>query len=307
MQVKTEFSIKDLENLSGVKAHTIRIWEKRYNLLEPDRTDTNIRKYDLRHLKKLLNVAFLYNEGHKISKIAELGESEIQNLIKEQSERQKEIYAIQSFKQAMFAFDSQLFSATYKKLTAEQPFNEIFFQVFLPLLEEIGLLWQTGTIDPAHERFISELIKQKIIIHIEEAQSERKTAGPTLFTLYLPYGEIHEIGLLYANYEILRAGFKTIYLGANIPLDNLKHIRSHHDDVIFLSYFTVTPERGALEDYLTNYQNEICGKTPCEIWLMGQQAQALDKKSLAKNRNVSIISSINQLTSKLESLKISQI
>ena len=202
MHVKTQFSIKDLENLSGVKAHTIRIWEKRYNLLEPTRTDTNIRKYDMVNLKKLLNVTFLYNEGFKISKIASFKESEILKIVNNQAETRKEDYAITSFKTAMFEFDQNLFTQTYNQLLEEKSFREVFFEVFLPMLNEIGMLWQTGTIDPAHERFISELIKQKIILRIEAQQRKAPANSDFLFVLYLPYQEIHEIGLLYANYEI---------------------------------------------------------------------------------------------------------
>ena len=116
MLVKTQFSIKDLENLSGVKAHTIRIWEKRYNLLEPDRTDTNIRQYDLDNLKKLLNVTFLYNEGFKISKIAALNETEISKVVQEQAETKGEDFALTAFKTAMFDFDHKLFVDTYDKV-----------------------------------------------------------------------------------------------------------------------------------------------------------------------------------------------
>ena len=164
MFVKTQFSIKDLENLSGVKAHTIRIWEKRYNLLEPDRTQTNIRFYDLENLKRLLNVSFLYHEGYKISKIANLDEREIAQIIQEKEAKNKEGYALQAFKTAMFDFDYHSFAKVYNKLSETKSFNSIFFDIFIPLLTDIGNLWSTGSIDPAHERFISEIIRQKIMV-----------------------------------------------------------------------------------------------------------------------------------------------
>ena len=129
MNVKTQFSIKDLENLSGVKAHTIRIWEKRYNLLCPDRTDTNIRTYDLENLKKLLNVSFLYHTGFKISKIAELSESEIHRQVLEEGTEQKELLAINTFKTAMLDFDDELFSSTYEELSKKRNFRDIFFNI----------------------------------------------------------------------------------------------------------------------------------------------------------------------------------
>lgn len=302
MLVKTQFNIKDLENLSGVKAHTIRIWEKRYGLLEPNRTDTNIRKYDLDNLKKLLNVTYLYNEGIKISKIAKFTEAEIQELIHEQAIERQEDYAMTAFKTAMFDFDYSLFATTYNELAEQKGFRAIFLDVFIPLLYEIGTLWQTGTIDPAHERFISELIKQKIIVEISKLQSVHSaTRSDLLFALYLPYEEIHEIGLLYAHYEILKAGFPTIYLGANIPVSSLTNVLKHHDNITFVSFFTVKPDKQSVKEYLEDYQNEICSQKNIPIWLMGSKAQEVDTKSLPKH--VFVIDTVHNLHEKLEALK----
>ncbi|MBV1924556.1 MAG: MerR family transcriptional regulator [Flavobacteriaceae bacterium] len=300
MIVKTQFSIKDLENLSGVKAHTIRIWEKRYNLLEPNRSDTNIRNYDLNNLKKLLNVTFLYNSGYKISKIAQLPESKILEIIQEQSESKKEEHAIKLFKTAMFDFDYQLFSKTYRDLIEFKSFREVFFDVFLPLLNEIGTLWQTGTIDPSHERFMSELIKQKIIIETDKVQEYKKTKAP-IFTLYLPTEEIHEIGLLYANYEFLKAGFKTIYLGPNIPLNSLKYITRHHNNVTFISYFTVKPDKESVTEYIDRFEIEINDSSNSGLWLLGSKIQNIlaPKTSF----DIQFILSLKDLIQKIEKLK----
>jgi len=300
MVVKTQFSIKDLENLSGVKAHTIRIWEKRYNLLEPNRSDTNIRNYDLENLKKLLNVTFLYNNGFKISKIAQLDEVDILEIIKEKSESNKEEHAIKLFKTAMFDFDYQLFSATYRDLIEYKSFREVFFDVFLPLLNEVGSLWQTGTIDPSHERFISELIKQKVIIETEKVQDYKKRVAP-VFTLYLPYEEIHEIGILYANYELLKSGFKTIYLGPNIPLNSLKYITRHHNNVTFISYFTVKPDKESVTEYIDRFEIEINDSSNSDLWLLGSKIQNI----LPPNTSFDIqfILSLKDLIQKIEKLK----
>ena len=301
MLVKTQFSIKDLENLSGVKAHTIRIWEKRYNLLEPTRTDTNIRKYDLENLKKLLNVTFLYNEGFKISKIAAFDDSQISTIIQQQAESKKEDFALTAFKQAMFDFDYKMFAETFSSLMADKSFRELFFDVFIPLLSEIGTLWQTGTIDPAHERFISELIKQKIILHVEAEQQKERRITDFVFSLYLPYEEIHEIGLLYSNYEILKAGFTSIYLGANIPLNSLKHVLKHHNKIIFLSYFTVKPDSESIESYVSRYNKEICKDNTYELWLMGSKVYGTDIESLPSN--IKVLSSLKEFMTELQKLK----
>ena len=301
MLVKTQFSIKDLENLSGVKAHTIRIWEKRYNLLEPDRTDTNIRQYDLDNLKKLLNVTFLYNEGFKISKIAALNETEISKVVQEQAETKGEDFALTAFKTAMFDFDHKLFVDTYDKVLKERSFREVFFEVFIPLLNEIGMLWQTGTIDPVHERFISELIRQKIILHIEAEQHKPRKNDDFVFVLFLPYEEIHELGLLYANYEILRNGFASVYIGINIPMDNLAHLLKHYDKIKFLSYFTVKPDQVGVEEYVKQFNKKICKDNAQELWLMGAKVYEMNDKDLPDN--VRIIKNLDNLVSSLEKLR----
>lgn len=302
MLVKTQFNIKDLENLSGVKAHTIRIWEKRYGLLEPNRTDTNIRKYDLDNLKKLLNVTFLYNEGIKISKIAKFTEQEVQSIIEERASQKQEDYAMKAFKTAMFDFDYTLFATTFNELSERFSFREIFMQVFIPLLQEIGTLWQTGTIDPAHERFISELIKQKIIVNISNLQGvQSPDRNDVLFSLYLPYEEIHEIGLLYAHYEILKAGHQTIYLGSNIPLPSLRNVLKHHDNVVFVSFFTVKPDKVSIYEYLNKYEKIICKEQLSELWLMGAKTREVEPSNVPEY--VTIIESIDGLVEKLNTLK----
>ena len=296
--VKTQFGIKDLENLSNVKAHTIRIWEKRYGLLEPNRTDTNIRKYDLENLKKLLNIVYLYNAGYKISKLASLDLTQIQQLIKKTISGVDSEYLGNIFKSAMFEFDGELFDATLEKLLEKKSFREVFSEVFVPLLNEMGILWHSGTIDPSHEHFISEKIKHSIIEHSAKHKKNTSEKDSPLFTLYLPLKEIHEIGLLYANYELLSAGFKTVYLGANIPVDSLKHVLKTKRKVIFVTYFTVLPENDNLEKYLNDFQNEVCTKGLSELWVLGNKAD----KNIKNTKNVTLFKDIMQFTDQVESL-----
>ena len=201
--IKQDFTIKDLENISGIKAHTIRIWEKRYNLLEPKRTDTNIRLYSNENLQKLLNIVLLNKNGYKISKIAKMTSEELILQSREQvfvSAVNDE--AINSLKLSMFQFDKALFNNTYNSLLNKMTFREIFKDVFIPFLDHIGLLWQTETLLPAHEHFISNLISQKIQIQTEKLQYSVTNASKT-FVLFLPKNEIHELGLLYLNYELV--------------------------------------------------------------------------------------------------------
>jgi len=297
MAVKTQFSIKDLENLSGVKAHTIRIWEKRYSLLEPERTDTNIRQYDLINLKQLLNVTFLYNNGYKISKIAKLSEAEMHKLINSLGEHEKEDHSLKAFKTAMFEFDQLLFQTTYNGLAKKMSFENIFFEIFIPLLGEVGRLWHTGTIDPIHERFVSELIKHKIIENIQALRNKFSESNTPKFALFLPKEEIHEIGLLFANYLLLNAGHNTIYLGSNIPLEDLKHISKHYKKITFLSYFTVKPDDISVEEYISKYQ-KILKSSAYELWLMGSKIQPLIPSNPKKG--IRLIANLQELKTALK-------
>ncbi|MFT5103923.1 MAG: DNA-binding transcriptional MerR regulator [Candidatus Latescibacterota bacterium] len=301
MKVKSKFSIKDLENLSNVKAHTIRIWEKRYGLLQPSRTETNIRTYDLESLKKLLNVSLLYNEGYKISKIAKLSDSEIHEIIKTEVGLQIEGIALHNFRKAMFEFDISLFNKTYSELMQKLSFSEVFKTVFIPLLIDIGQLWQTNTIDPTHESFISELMKQKIMLNIDQAQQDFKLESDILFSLFLPNNEIHEIGLLYAHYELIKAGYNTIYLGTNIPLKSLIFLLNKNENIFFLSYLTMYPEEKPVLEYINDFQNYISNEKSCNLWVMGPRAMDVNQELL--NENIKIIIKIDTLLEQLILLK----
>lgn len=295
--VKSVFSIKDLENLSGIKAHTIRIWEKRYNILEPMRSTTNIRNYDLPNLQKLLNIVLLHNYGYKISRIAEHSTEKIELLVREIiSEKSSKNHAINAFKMAMINFDQALFFNTYNNLLSEKTFREIFYDVVIPLMNEIGLLWQSGTITPAQEHFISFLIKQKLLINTEKIQILEPTRTDKVFVLYLPENEIHELGLMYLNYEILLNGYKSIYLGESVPIDSLKDMKKYFDNIIYISYFTVEPAKDVIDGYIKEMASEIMDVNS-QVWLLGRMTQFVDVKKLPKA--VSVFNSISDLVSEL--------
>ncbi|MFT4668784.1 MAG: DNA-binding transcriptional MerR regulator [Flavobacteriaceae bacterium] len=301
MNVKSQFSIKDLEHLSGVKAHTIRIWEKRYNLLKPQRTDTNIRTYNIESLKRLLNVTFLYNDGLKISKIASLSEDAIHGLVEERAIDSKEKFAIKAFKTSMFELDEQLFIKTYSDLEAHKSFREIFLNVFIPFLMEIGSLWQTSTIRPSHESFISELLKRKILLNIEKQVHKVKDLEKPLFVLFLPYKEVHELGILYTNYEILNAGYRTIYLGVNTSLDSLKDLLETSSDIVYVSYLTMRPEGKDIYEYIDIFQDTISNGNKSNLWLLGKRSEIADLNKIPSN--ISILQGFSELIDRLEKLK----
>ena len=281
--IKNTFSIKDLENLTGIKAHTIRIWEKRYNLLEPKRTETNIRYYDLESFQKLLNVSYLNNNGYKISKIATIDEHEIPQLVKKIAvETNTESHAINAFKLAMLNFDQGMFYKTYKTLLEEKAFEDIFYSIFIPLLTEIGLLWQTGTITPAHEHFICMLIRQKLLISTEEIQSQQIHKSNKTFVLYLPDNEIHEIGLMLINHQLVNKGYHTIFLGQSVPIESLVEIQNYYDDITYISYFTVKPKKEKLGKYIEKFDSLLLNKPSTNFWVLGQMLNHIDTDQLPK-------------------------
>ncbi|WP_418603309.1 MerR family transcriptional regulator [Hwangdonia sp.] len=285
--IQVNFSIKDLENLSGIKAHTIRIWEKRYNLLSPNRTETNIRNYSLSSLQKLLNISYLNNNGLKISKIANLKEEEIPIKVREIASRaQVEDHAINAFKMAMINFDQVLFYNTYNNLIEKKTFSEIFYTVFLPLLNDVGLLWQTSTITPANEHFISNHIKQKILINIERLQSLEPKPKSKTFVLFLPENEIHDIGLLFINYQLRSKGYHTIFLGESVPMDSLKDLHEFFDDITFISYFTIYPEAETIEDYLNKFNELLLIDKTSDFLVLGPKLASVELSKLPKKVNV---------------------
>ncbi|MBT8257318.1 MAG: MerR family transcriptional regulator [Bacteroidia bacterium] len=292
--IRTEFSIKDLENLTGIKAHTIRIWEKRYNLLEPMRSDTNIRSYNVESLQKLLNVTFLNNNGYKISKISNLKENEIPVLVREIASRgNQKHHAINAFKLSMMNFDQTLFYNTYSNLLENNSFRDIFYEVFLGLLEEIGILWQTDTISPAHEHFITTLIKQKILVNIEKVQNLEPMKSKQTYVLFLPDHEIHDIGLLFLNYEIVCKGYHCIFLGQSVPINCLQDLIDKYHDIRFMSYFTVKPEMNEIHDYLNEFYDTLLKGTKNKLTILGQRTRQLDKNNVPDN--IEIYPSIDSL------------
>jgi len=278
--IKTKFSIKDLENFTGIKSHTIRIWEKRYQLLEPNRTDTNIRYYDSDNFLKLLNINLLYKNGYKISKIAQFSEPTLFLKAKELiNTNAVEEGALNSFKVAMLNFDTTLFNEAYTKLLGYKTFREIFLEVFIPLLEHIGHLWQTKSIKPVHEHFISNLITQKLQSNIERNQSINHSKADKVFVLYLPQNEIHELGLLFLHYELTLRGYHSIYLGQNISKENIIDLKEFYTNIHFISYFTVEPKVEDLEQYLNEINETLIKKTDNKFWFLGRiAAENIDRK-----------------------------
>ncbi|MBK9761346.1 MAG: MerR family transcriptional regulator [Flavobacteriales bacterium] len=252
----TRFSIRDLEEFSGVKAHTIRIWERRYGLLEPDRTDTNIRTYSVDELKTILNVAFLNRHGVKISKVAALSKDERESHVKELAQLSSDTTdQLNTLKLAMVSYDTDLFESTSEQFRKEAGFRALIERLYVPLLEHIGVLWQSNAICPAQEHFVSYLVRQKLVVGIDSAGPVTKKNG-ALFVLYLPEDEIHELGLLYTHYLLRTAGERVLYLGQSVPIEDLAQVAAQFPGTIeFISIFTAFPQSDGLPKYLESLRS----------------------------------------------------
>lgn len=296
--VKSKFNIRDLENLSGIKAHTIRIWEKRYNILEPMRTETNIRYYDIENLQKLLNITTLHNFGYKISAISKMPEEKLPVLVKEiLSNKSMANHVLNNFKLAMMNFDQSLFLNTYNTVLQEKSFREIFYEFFIPLLGEIGFLWQTNTISPAHEHFISFLIKQKLASNIEKLLLEPPRRHDRIFILYLPMNEIHELGLMFINYELALNGYKSVFLGESVPIDSLKDVKKYFDNITFVTYMTVEPGMDQVNAYIDELKHEILNDNETRLYIFGRNGQFIQEDKL--NERIRIFDTIENFSLQL--------
>ena len=284
-KVKSEFSIKNLENISGIKAHTIRIWEKRYKLLSPERTNTNIRKYSLESLRKLLNINLLYKNGFKISKIANLEPEKISPLVREIAlENSTEKVSINALKLSMVNFDVGMFDTKYKVLVENNGFEYVFFKIFIPLMTELGILWQTGAICPSHEHFVTSLIKQKIHVQTEKIQNKKSIdESSPKFVVFLPENEIHELSILYLNYLVLSKGFRTIFLGQSIPIKSLKTLLSQNEVLHFITYITVQPSKSSISNYIRLFDENIIIGNKNKLSIFGPQAKYLTSQQLPEN------------------------
>ncbi|BBE16671.1 transcriptional regulator, MerR family [Aquipluma nitroreducens] len=246
----TVYSIKDLEHLSGIKAHTIRIWEKRYALLDPNRTDTNIRSYSDNDVRRILNVAMLVKNGYKISSVATFDEQKLQDEVirinRNANDPDKDI------DQLLFHtvnLDTFGFEAMVDKIIGEFGFSKTIQQVIFPFFERIGILWQAGSIFTAHEHFVSNLIRNRLIG--ETAKLVNKEASKSAL-FFLRENEWHELGLLYFNFLAAQAGFRCVYLGQSLPFEDLANLLTANKYDFVCTSFVHAIEKPELELYLAN-------------------------------------------------------
>ena len=276
------YSIKDLEKLSGVKAHTLRIWEQRYNLLRPNRTETNIRYYTDSDLKKILNVALLNNKGKKISQIAELSDSELsQEVDKLVSTYSSTSDQIEGLSIAMIEMDELRFEKIISNSILHFGFERTIEEIVFPFLRQVGIMWQVGVVNPAQEHFITQLIRQKLIVGIDGV-IPKEIKNQKCFIIFLPSGEMHELSILYYYYLIKAYGHKCYYLSQSVPMEDLKTVYSIRKADMILSVITMAFDHISSEEYV-----KLISKTfsDSKILLSGTQVIKIES-GLPKNVKV---------------------
>lgn len=283
------YSIKDLEQLSGIKAHTLRIWEQRYAIISPDRTDTNIREYSDEDLKLVLNISLLKDHGYKISDISKLPLNELYSRVIKISERQLSYPdQIQALTLSMLDIDEERFEALINANVAHFGFESTMINIIYPFLNRIGTLWITGSVGPAQEHFITNLIRQKLIVAID-GYAGKQSPGAEKYLLFLPEGEYHEIGLLFANYILTARGNRVIYLGQSLPFRELGFIYARHKpDYIFTVLTSSLPNHE-----VQSFVDRLAGSFPeAQLLLTGYQVIGQD---IERPDNTTIINQINDL------------
>lgn len=231
---RDKYFIKDVENITGIKAFTIRVWEQRYGMLVPKRTDTNIRYYEEEDLKYMMNVGLLNHHGYKISKIAEMTREEVQRRTLHISENNSSYQnQVQSLTNAMIAFDEKEFNKILSINILKLGMMETMTEIIFPFLQHVGILWLSGSTNVAHEHFITHLVKQRLYVSIDQITTPIMPDAKK-FILFLPNGESHELSLLFASYILKTRGHEVIYVGSSTPVDDLNHLcKVHKPDVLF--------------------------------------------------------------------------
>jgi DNA-binding transcriptional MerR regulator len=250
------FTIKDLENLSGIKAHTIRIWEQRYAFIKPQRTHTNIRYYTNEELKKILNISLLNKYGYKISHINRMSSLEIHEKIISLSNTQaQQERIVNDMIQCMVDMNIERFEEVLDNYIAIRGFDKAITQVIFPFLERIGILWLANHINPAQEHLVTNIIRQKLIAGIETVFTHIHTNK--LVLLFLPEGEHHELGLLYICYLLKTRGIKTLYLGADVPAADIEFVSKLKKPDYLYTHLTSATGNFNFEKFLNQVQTRL--------------------------------------------------
>jgi DNA-binding transcriptional MerR regulator len=256
----SSYSIKDLEQVTGIKAHTIRIWEQRYNFLQPSRTETNIRSYSSEELKTILNVSLLNKYGFKISHIDKMSADQIEekilslNQIDAIRERVVNVLIKEMVSLNMNAFEKQL-----DLYSGQKGVDKTITEIVFPFLERVGILWMTNHINPAQEHLATNLLRQKIILGIERLPAVSEHNKNVI--LFMPEGEYHEIGLLFVYFLLKQEGIYVNYLGANVPMKDLVYLTAVKKPNYVFCHLTSPSKVFKLERFITQI-GQVSNTTP---------------------------------------------
>lgn len=291
----TTYTIKDLEHLTGIKAHTIRIWEKRYQVVTPERTPTNIRYYSDEDLKKLLNISILNRHGFKISNIANLPNDELSKKIISVSNKAFDSDSkIESLIVDMIEMNEAKFEKDLSNMIINLGFEDTFSKVLIPFFEKVGLLWQIGTINPGQEHFMTNLIRQKMIVAIDGIVPNAGLEKRKTYILYLPDGELHEIGLLFYSYIIQKMGHRVIYLGQMVPFNDLLLIANSQKPDGFVTFITTSLSNEDINEHLGKLTKNFSGK---KIIVSGLQFRVQD---VEVPDQITLVTNTDQLKQEIE-------
>jgi|LakMenE18May11ns_1017448.scaffolds.fasta_scaffold9958905_4 DNA-binding transcriptional MerR regulator len=267
--IKNTFSITDLERLSGIKAHTIRIWEKRYQVFDPDRKETNVREYSVNDLKKVLNISYLNALGYKISRIVNTSDKEVREIITRNVNHNHDFpFYLNQCKLAMYNFDKVLFTEICNELITKHGFETVYIKLFAPFLYEIGILWHTDTLKPVHEHFVSYLMIQMILHETSKLNVALDEKDENFYVLYLPENEIHEIALLFVNYLLIKNGKDVVFLGSSVSIDDLYELNGKHKQINFITKFTTSDNLDKAKNYLKKFKNTILENTNHKLFMV---------------------------------------
>lgn len=292
----SQYSIKEVEILSGVKAHTLRIWEQRYDFLKPHRTDTNIRYYTDDQLKLLLNISMLNREGIKISKIADMTREQMnQELLRISNTSNQADHLLDQLIQSMLDFSEQRFERTLSNAIMKLGFEDAFNKLIFPFMIRTGVLWATGSVRPVQEHFITNLIRRKISVATDNQFVEPDEKSKK-FVLFLPEGETHELLLLFTEYVLRKHNHVVAYVGTSLPYEDIEFINSHFQPDFLVTFITV-PMEG---DHLISYINSLSHNFPNVDILMG--GAQVDQLSASLPENVRHISSTESLLAFVSSI-----
>lgn len=277
------FSISQLSRLSGIKAHTIRMWEQRYNALNPNRSEGNTRYYDNNQLRRLLNIVSLTKAEYKVSELSAMPDKKlfklIQGLAGNGFENETSEYFILQLISAGMNFDEVDFDKLFSHCLLKFGMKKAYLEIIYPMLNRVGIMWTTELIEPAAEHFISNLIRQKLFTVIDSLPAAKETSDSWL--LFLPENEFHEIGLLFSHFLIRLSGRKSVYLGAGTPLESVKSTADSFSPTNLLLFLTHNDAKESIQKYINELSRLFKNKT-INVAAGAESLRSIDKKKNVK-------------------------